>query len=46
MANSLSNLADNFVEGIHKLNVNMDMIIKTEKHAELNTTIVSAVLMI
>ena len=31
MASSLSNLVNNLVEGIHKINVNRDMIIKNKK---------------
>ena len=43
MARSLSDLADNLSERIHKINSNMDMIIKTPKRMKLNTKIVSAI---
>ena len=33
----LSNLVNNFTEGVQKLNVNIDIIIKHVKHVELNT---------
>ena len=41
MANSLSNLVNNPSEGIHKINVNTDMI-KNVKVAELNINIATA----
>ena len=42
---SLSNLVNNFTEGVHKLTINiMDVIIKNVKHVELNTKIARAVL--
>ena len=39
---SLSNLADNLSQGIHKTNVNIDKIIKTAKNGKLNAKITSA----
>ena len=44
MASFLSNLVNSLGEGTHKLNVNMDMIIKGAKRVKLNTSIVSVVL--
>ena len=44
MASSLSSLVDNLGEGIHKINVNMDMILKNVKRAESNLKLVSAAL--
>ena len=44
MTKSLSNLANNLAEGIHKLNVNTDTMIKNVKITELNTKIASAIL--
>ena len=44
MASPLSNLVNNHAEGFIELNVNMEMIIKNVKHAELITKIVIAFL--
>ena len=43
MASLLSNLV-NLSEGIHRINVNMDMMIKNVKHVELNISIVTVLL--
>ena len=40
----LTSLLSNLVEGIHKINVNMDMIIKNVKNMKLNTKIANATL--
>ena len=39
MASSLSTLVNKVSEGIHRINVNLDMMIKNVKHAELNISI-------
>ena len=44
MASSLSNPINNLAEGIHKINVNMDLVIKNLKLAELNTKTATAVM--
>ena len=44
MASSLSNLADNLAEGLHKINMIINTIIKNAKLVELITKIVIAVL--
>ena len=44
MARSLSSLADNLAERIHKIKLNTDMIIKNVKCMKLNTKIVSDIL--
>ena len=44
MASSLSKLVNNLAEGIHKSNVNTEMMIKNVKLVELNTKIANAVL--
>ena len=41
MASTLSNLADDLLGGIHKLNVNMDILVKNVKDVELNTNVAS-----
>ena len=43
MTNSLSNLIDNFPEGIHRRKCKYDYDNKISKHVELNTKIVSSV---
>ena len=43
MANSLLNLVSNLVGGIHKLNVNMDIVIKNVKLLELNAKIAKTI---
>ena len=40
----MTSLSSNLVEWIHKINVNMDMIIKNVKNMKLNTKIASATL--
>ena len=45
MESSLSNFVDNLTKRIHKIKCNLDMIIKNVNCVELNTKIVSAVLM-
>ena len=44
MASSLSKLVNNLAEGIHKSNVNTEMMIKNVKLVELNTKIANAFL--
>ena len=44
MARSLSSLVDNLAERIHKIKLNIDMIIKNVKCMKLNTKIVSDIL--
>ena len=44
MTSSLSNLANNLAERIHKTNVNTGIEIKNAKFAELNAKIASVVL--
>ena len=44
MASSLSNLVNNFAKGIHKLNVNTNLIIKIQRLAELSKTFATAFL--
>ena len=44
MASSLSNLVNNLAKGIHKINVNTNMVIKNVKLVELNTKIASVAL--
>ena len=44
MASSLSNPINNLAEGIHKINVNMDLVIKNLKLAELNTKTATALM--
>ena len=39
MASSLSNLVNNLSQGIHRINVNLDMTIKNVKHVKSNTII-------
>ena len=44
MATSLSNFVNNLSEGIHIINVNLDMTIKNVKHVELNISIATVFL--
>ena len=44
MTSSLSNFVNNLATGIHKIYLNMQMIIKIRKCIELNTNIVNLVL--
>ena len=44
MASSLSSLVNNVSKRIHRINVNMDMIIKNVKLVELNMTFANAFL--
>ena len=39
MANSLSNLVNNFPEGIHRINLSLDTMIKNVKYVELSISI-------
>ena len=39
MANSLSNLANNLHEGIHRINLSLDTMIKNVKYVELSISI-------